>query len=45
MEVYTNYNYQQIQIPNNYPLYENSINELKSKYIDQSNNYFNNYPQ
>ena len=45
MEVYSNYNYQQIQIPNNYPLYENSINELQSKYIAQSNNYFNNYSQ
>ena len=45
MEVYTNYNYQQIQIPNNYPIYENSINELQSKYINQSNNYINNYSQ
>ena len=42
MEAY-NYNYQQIQIPNNYPIYENSINEIKSNYINHSNNGSYNY--
>ena len=42
MEAY-NYNYQQIQIPNNYPIYENSINEIKTSYINHSNNESYNY--
>ena len=43
MDTYINYNYQQIQIPNNYPIYENSINQLQSKYIILSNNNPNNF--
>ena len=42
MEEY-NYNYQQIQIPNNYPIYENSINEIQSKYINYTNIPLNDY--
>ena len=42
MEGY-NYNYQQIKIPNDYPIYENSINEIKSTYINHSNNKSYNY--
>ena len=42
MEAY-NYNYQQIQIPNNYPIYENSINQIKTSYINHSNNGSYNY--
>ena len=43
MDTYINYNYQQIQIPNNYPIYENSINQLQSQYIILSNNNPNNF--
>ncbi len=42
MEGY-NYNYQQIQIPNDYPIYENSINGIKSTYINHPNNQSYNY--
>ena len=43
MDTYIYYNYQQLQIPNNYPIYENSINQLQSKYIILSNNNPNNF--
>ena len=38
-----NYNYQQIQIPKNYPI-ENSINGIQSNYIKFDSNTLNNYP-
>ena len=43
MDTYINYNYQQIQIPNNYPIYENSINQMQSKYTILSHNNPNNF--
>ena len=42
MEEY-NYNYQQIQIPKNYPIYENSINKIQTKYINYTNIPFHNH--
>ena len=42
MEAY-NFNYQQILIPNSNPIYENSINGIKSNYINHSNNESYNY--
>ena len=44
MESYSNYNFQQIKIPSsNYRLYENTINEIHSKFNNQSNNFPNNF--
>ena len=42
---YNNYNYPPVQIPKNYPEYENSINDYKLQYFSYENNtYDNNYP-
>ena len=43
MEVY-NYNYSKIQIPKNYPLFVNPMNDMQSQYIKYESSTLNNYP-
>ena len=43
MEVY-NYNYSKIQIPKNYPLFVNPMNDIESQYIKYQSSTLSNYP-